>query len=214
MSPAGTQVSQDPIQFRGRGLRSREPRRAPSSAVFIDRDGTLVQDIGYLTDAQDLVLLSGAAEGIRQLQDRFRIVVVTNQVAIAKGLLDREGLDAIHDTLVHDLQEQGAFLDAIYACPHCPEDGCSCRKPAPGMLLQASVDLGIDLAASYMIGDKGLDLAAGQRAGVRATILIPSTQTGSSHDPIVVTPTFVAENLSEAAVFVLGFDRLQDVHSP
>ena len=215
MSPITVPSKPCPIRYpKDLCLRSLAHRYSLRSAVLLDRDGVIVRDVGYLTDPNDLVLLNGAAEGIRRLQDCFRIVVITNQAAIAKGLLDQEGLDAIHDTLVHDLQEQGTFLDAIYACPHCPEDGCSCRKPEPGMLLRASVDLGIDLTASYMIGDKGSDLAAGQRAGVKATILIPSSQTGSSHDSIVVKPTFVANDLIQAARAILDSEKPQDIHNP
>jgi D-glycero-D-manno-heptose 1,7-bisphosphate phosphatase len=175
-------------------------------AVLLDRDGVIVQDVGHLTDPNDLVLLPGAAEAIRQLQDRFHIVVVTNQSAIDRGMINREKLEAIHCSLYQKLYSQGVFLDAIYACRHKPRALCPCRKPAPGMLLQASVDLGFDLTASYMIGDKNLDIAAGQRAKVKATFLIPSHQTGSSHDPTIVTPTFTAENLFEAAESILGFD--------
>jgi histidinol-phosphate phosphatase family protein len=155
-----------------------------------------------LTDLSQLELLSESAKGIRQLQEQFRIVVVTNQSMIGRGILCVAQLDEIHDCLVERLRQAGAYLDVIYACPHKPSDACPCRKPEPGLLLQASADLGIDLARSYMIGDKGSDLAAGQHAGVKATILVPSHHTRASLDRSI-QPTHRAKNLNEAAAFTL-----------
>jgi histidinol-phosphate phosphatase family protein len=193
-----------------RGRLGPSDRRTPHHrAVFLDRDGTIVQDVGYLTHPSQLELLSGAVEGIRLLQEQFLIVVVSNQSPIARGLLSVDTLHVIHQSLVTTLQSQRALLDAIYACPHRPEDGCSCRKPEPGMLVQASRDLGIDLSSSYMVGDKGSDILAGQRVGVAATVLIPSHQTESPLDP-TITPAFVADDLCKASKFILNH---QPMHS-
>jgi D-glycero-D-manno-heptose 1,7-bisphosphate phosphatase len=171
-------------------------------AVFLDRDGTLVEDIGYLTDPSHLKFPPGAVEGIRLLQDQFLIVIITNQSAVARGLLDKEDLLWIHQSLSETLHSYDVFLDAIYACPHHPKDHCYCRKPNPGMLFQARDDFDIQLRLSFMIGDKGSDILAGQGAGVAVTVLIPSYQTEPSLTPDVI-PTYRAGSLYEAAKLVL-----------
>ncbi len=171
-------------------------------AVFLDRDGTVVKDVGYLTAPSELKLLPGAVKGIRLLQSEFLMVIVTNQSAVARGLLDEKGLWAIHQALAEILCGYGARLDAIFACPHLPEAGCRCRKPQPGLLLQASADLCIAPERSFMIGDKGADILAGQRAGVAATVLVRSSQTTASLTPDIA-PTYKAENLYDAARLIL-----------
>jgi D-glycero-D-manno-heptose 1,7-bisphosphate phosphatase len=179
---------------------ARNPNRR---AVFLDRDGTVVEDVGYLTDPSQLKLLPGVVDGIRLLQDQFLIVIVTNQSAIARGLLDEDGLLSIHQELATALYRRGAFLDAIYACPHHPHRAqCHCRKPQPGMLLRARDDFDIRLGSSFMIGDKGSDIVAGQQGGVAATILIASRRTDSGLPPDI-RPTYVASNLFEAAQLIL-----------
>jgi D-glycero-D-manno-heptose 1,7-bisphosphate phosphatase len=172
-------------------------------AVFLDRDGTVVEDVGYLTDPSQLKLLPGTIDGIRLLQDQFLIVIVTNQSAVARGLLDEEGLLSIHQELATALYSHGTFLDAIYACPHHPDRvHCHCRKPQPGLILQARDDFDIQLGLSFMIGDKSSDILAGQRAGVAATVLIASRRTDSGLPPDI-RPTYVASNLFEAAQLIL-----------
>lgn len=185
-------------------------------AVFLDRDGTVVENVGYLTVPSQLKLLPGAVDGIRLLQDQFLIVMVTNQSAIARGLLDEDGLLAIHQELAAALYSHGAFLDAIYACPHHPVFGalpyrmrCDCRKPQPGMLFQARDDFDIQPGLSFMIGDKGSDILAGQRAGVTATVLLASHKTDSGL-PSNVRPTYVTSNLFEAAQLILDHRARSD----
>jgi D-glycero-D-manno-heptose 1,7-bisphosphate phosphatase len=178
-------------------------------AVFLDRDGTVVEDVGYLTEPSQLKLLPGAAHAIRLLQEQFLIIIVTNQSAIAQGFLSDEGLLLIHQELVKVLCSLAASLDAVYACPHHPTIGnspyttrCFCRKPQPGMLLKARDDFDIQLGSSFMIGDKGRDILAGQRADVAATVLVKSYKTASSLTPEVV-PTYVADDLYSAAKLIL-----------
>ena len=184
-------------------------RNPPRRAVFLDRDGTLVEDIGYLTAPSQLELLPNAVDGIRLLQDQFLIVIVTNQSAVARGLLDEEQLYQIHHALARDLQRQGALLDAVYACPHHPLFGplhrrqCHCRKPQPGMLLQAMHDFDIQPHLSFMVGDKISDIAAGQRAGMAATVLIKAQGPDRASAP-EVAPTYVASNFYAAAKLISG----------
>ncbi|MFD3959636.1 D-glycero-alpha-D-manno-heptose-1,7-bisphosphate 7-phosphatase [Micromonospora tulbaghiae] len=158
------------------------PDRPLRPAVFLDRDGTLTEPRHYLTHPDDLILQHHIGSPLRALQrEGFALIVVTNQSALARGLLDAEGLAAMHDRLRTLLGHHRVHLDGIYACPHHPEGtvpryrgSCQCRKPAPGMLHQAAQDLGIDLTRSWTIGDSPCDIDAGRRAGTH-TALVATT---------------------------------------
>jgi len=196
-----------PLQSR---LAAPEIGGAARRAVFLDRDGTLVEDVGYLTDPAQLKLQPGSVEGIKLLQGQFLIVLITNQSAIARGLLDEKGLVLIHQTLTAMLHENGAFLDAVYTCPHHPEHGalpyridCECRKPLPGMLFRTRDDFHIALNKSFMVGNKGYDILAGQRAGVAATVLIKSSANDVTPTPDIVS-TYLADDLYHAARLILA----------
>lgn len=153
--------------------------KASSRAVFLDRDGTLIVERNYLQREEELELLPDAAEAIRKLnQQGWKVVVVTNQSAVARGMLTEPDLKRIHRSLEELLSLEGARLDAIYYCPHHPTEGrgrylrsCRCRKPASGMLFRASKKLDIDLKSSFLIGDAPSDIEAGNKAGCR-TILV------------------------------------------
>ncbi len=135
-------------------------------AVFLDRDGTIIEDDSYPCRPSDVKLLPGAALGIRSLKEAgFKVFIVTNQRTISSGRLTHDQLKAIHNQLRHLLSEGGAVLDGIYYCPHQPEENCKCRKTEPGMLLDAAKEHGIDLIKSYMIGNEPKDCEAGRRAG-------------------------------------------------
>jgi len=172
-------------------------------AVFLDRDGTIVEEVDYLTKPSQLVLLPDRVEGIRALQEDYLIVIVTNQSAVARGWLSETELLQIHQALDGMLEQRGAFLDAVFACPHHPGDGCQCRKPNPGMLYRARDEFGIELDRSFLIGDKGSDILAGQRAGVQGTVVIPSYQTAASMRG-EITPDYVAADLNAAAGWTLA----------
>ncbi|MEK7216908.1 MAG: HAD family hydrolase, partial [Chloroflexota bacterium] len=135
-------------------------------AVFLDRDGTLSRYMEYCCHPEEFELLPGAAEAIRRLNDAgMTVVVATNQSAIGRGWLTPETLAQIHEKMRRQLEQAGARVDAIYVCPHHPDDGCACRKPNTGMLEQASRELGVSLEASYVIGDRLLDVRMGRAAG-------------------------------------------------
>lgn len=152
-------------------------------AVFLDRDGTMNRYVDYLTNAEDFELLPGVAEAIRKINlSGYLAIVVTNQPSIARGELSYDGLDEIHKKMETLLGQQGAYVDHIYFCPHHPDKGfpgevpslkfkCSCRKPKPGMLLQAAEDFNIDLSASWMIGDDERDVGAGKNAGCHTALI-------------------------------------------
>ena len=173
-------------------------------AVFLDRDGVLVEDVGFLRRPGDLRILPGAVEALRSLAARFRLVVVTNQSGIARGYFSENDLLTIHQELARRLAGQGAAIDAYYYCPHLPGGGvlaydveCQCRKPKPGMLLGASRDLGISLDRSYMVGDKPRDILAGSAAGTTGVII------GETADDCPA-PVMVAGSLLEAAGIILN----------
>ena len=170
-------------RLRGRRVPGRPPgapaRAAGRPAVFLDRDGTLIEDTHYLVDPRHVRLLPGAVEALRRLRAAgFACVVVTNQSAIARGMLTEDGLRLVHEELARQLAERGVALDATYHCPEAPLGGDPTavehpdRKPGPGMLLRAAADLGLDLGASWMIGDAISDALAGRNAGCRGSILV------------------------------------------
>ncbi|MEM9800113.1 MAG: D-glycero-beta-D-manno-heptose 1,7-bisphosphate 7-phosphatase [Planctomycetota bacterium] len=155
-------------------------------AVFLDRDGTIVREVDYLSDPDQLELLDGAAEAMRRLRDAgYLLCIVTNQSGVARGLFDERGLAEIHDRLRTMLAEVGVELDWIGYCPYHDKEGApayradsSCRKPRPGMLVEAAATLGIALERSWCIGDSLRDVEAGSRVGVPGLLV----RTGKGRD--------------------------------
>lgn len=184
-------------------------------AVFLDRDNTIIDDPGYLVDPGAVKLLPGADLAIRTLAKAgFKIIVVTNQSGIARGLITEEGLKTIHAEMCRQLSSRGAHLDAIYYCPCHPEGtvdpyavDSDLRKPSPGMLLKGAHELDIDLRQSWMVGDSPRDVEAGQRAGCR-TIRLRTNATSMPGEAIIddVQPDFTVRNLADATrvIFLEG----------
>ena len=137
---------------------------------WLDRDGTIVDDPGYLRDPGAVVLLPGAAEAVARLNRLGTVVLVTNQSGIGRGYMDRETVDAVHAVVAERLAEAGAHLDRIELCPHTPDDRCSCRKPGPDMILRARAVLG-EFTAEYVIGDKLADLQLARATGCRSVLV-------------------------------------------
>lgn len=150
-------------------------------AVFIDRDGTIAKDVPYCSRPEDFELLPGAAEGIKLLKENgFLVIIITNQSGIARGYFTEETLAKIHQKMQMELAQYGACVDAIYYCPHHPDDGCDCRKPKPKLVLQAARDLNIDLSQSYVIGDSEMDIELAKQAGCAGAVKVgTSTNTGN-----------------------------------
>lgn len=194
-------------------MNSRGARRA----VLLDRDGTLTVEGEWLTRAQDLVLVPGAARALARLSAHgFLLVLVTNQSAVARGLITLDELRVIHDELQARLLAEGARLDAIYCCPHHPTEGrgpwrveCECRKPRPGLVRQAQRELGLDLARSYMVGDAARDLEAGRAAGVPGILV--ATGKGASEIELLRArgepPLAFVADLPAAAEWILARDQ-------
>ena len=182
--------------------------------MFLDRDGVLIEELEYLSNPDRVILIPRAASAVRRANDAgWRVVVVSNQSGVARGLFPESVLPMIHRVIVEQLaREAGAVIDGFYYCPHHPTEGqgiyridCDCRKPKPGMLLRAARELGIDTAKSWMIGDRLTDLQAGAAAGCR-TILVRtgygvSTEIDRS-DPSLHLAA-VVPSIAEAADFAL-----------
>jgi D-glycero-D-manno-heptose 1,7-bisphosphate phosphatase len=169
-------------------------------AVFIDRDGTLIEEVNFLHRVEDLRYFPFTDEAVRRLKERgFLVVLVTNQSGIGRGIYTEDEMDAVHARIQADLTEK---LDAIYFCPHLPDGECACRKPRLGMIESALADLPIDLENSWMIGDKILDVELGLNAGIKPIMVL--TGYGEKHLPRLARPPFaIAENLLEAVKIVL-----------
>ena len=160
-------------------------------AIFLDRDGTINKYVGFLRNIDDFELIEGVAEAIKQInQSGYLAIVVTNQPVIARGEVTWEELNKIHKKMATLLGKEGAYVDGIYICPHHPDKGfegerpeykidCDCRKPKPGLLLQAAKDFNIDLSESYMIGDSHRDVEAGENAGVKKSIKVEENKAGA-----------------------------------
>ena len=142
-------------------------------AIFLDRDGVINRDRpDYVKSWAEFEFLPGVLEALRQLAATpYAIVVVTNQSAIGKGLVSQAAVDGIHNQMLAAVDEAGGRIDALYYCPHHPQAGCDCRKPRPGLLMQAAGDLGLDLSQSWLIGDSLRDLQCAVAAGVRPILV-------------------------------------------
>jgi len=185
------------------------------SAVFLDRDGTIIRQVELMHRVSQLRLLPGAADAIRSLNEKhIPVVVVTNQPVVARGIASEYEVGLVHEELNRRLQGRDAHIDAFYFCPHHPNatleqyrEICLCRKPAPGMIQRAASDLGIDPRLSVMIGDTTQDVMTGSRAGVR-TILVRTGHGG--HDPwqYECSPDWTVKNLKAAVRVWLEVNNL------
>ncbi len=138
-------------------------------AIFLDRDGVInVNRDDYVKSWDEFEFLPGVEDAIKKInRSEFALIIITNQSPIGRGIFDHETLDKIHKKMLDSLGGAGCHIDAIYYCPHKPDDGCDCRKPRPGLILRAASDFNIDLKNSWMIGDSDSDLQAGKNAGCK-----------------------------------------------
>jgi D,D-heptose 1,7-bisphosphate phosphatase len=188
-----------------------------NTAIFLDRDGTINEEVGYIVRLDQIVMIPSAYEAIRLIRQSGRMaVVITNQAAIAKGHATEEFVRKTHDHMQELLKTQEVLLDAFYYCPHHPTEGafpyrkiCSCRKPAPGLFLQAAREMNIDLSSSYMIGDRYRDMEAAHAAGVKGVLVKTGygadvlENTGPDQETPEGKPEFVASNILEAVRWIL-----------
>jgi D-glycero-D-manno-heptose 1,7-bisphosphate phosphatase len=185
-----------------------------NKAVFLDRDGTVNEEVGYLDDLGKLRLIPGAGAAIRRLNETgFTVVLVTNQSGVARGYFPESLVHDAHERLDELLKSEGARIDAVYYCPHHPKAGnshytreCDCRKPKTGLIDKAVKDLGIDIRHSYLVGDKWSDIELAQRAGVHAVLVasgFPPGDPGNKRSARVRDPDFAAPSLAAAAEWII-----------
>jgi D-glycero-D-manno-heptose 1,7-bisphosphate phosphatase len=171
---------------------------ALSPAVFVDRDGTIMEDCDYCSDPGDVKIFSGVPEALRRLKSKgFKLIIITNQSGIGRGLFTIEQYRAVETEVLRQLGD--GVIEATYFCPDIPGQHSSCRKPSPGMILQAAREHQIDLSRSFFIGDKEIDAECGHNAGVR-TIRV---QTGFQRDTTGSIADWIARDLAEAAKIIL-----------
>lgn len=183
-------------------------------AIFIDKDGTLIQDVPYNVDPEKIVLEQYAGMALQLFQEQgYLLVVITNQSGIARGYFREAQLQPVQQKLHALLSEYNVLLDGFYYCPHHPEGtifpyaiNCHCRKPNPGMLQAAAEQLGIDLKRSWMIGDILHDVEAGNQAGCRSLLINNGHETEWDVTPLR-TPAYMASNLLDAAQFITKVNR-------
>ena len=179
-------------------------------AVFLDRDGVLIENRSdYVQDWSHVTILPLVMEALSALhKEGLKIIVVTNQSAVGRGLMTLETAHEINDRLTKTIKENGGWIDAVYMCPHAPQDHCTCRKPQPGLLLQAARELPLDLRSSWMVGDAWSDVIAGQSAGLQGTIMVRTGRGSSqlvSSRPIDVQPFLISDDLFSAARTITDF---------
>jgi D,D-heptose 1,7-bisphosphate phosphatase len=182
-----------------------------SCAVFLDRDGTINEDPGYLGEPSNVKLFPGAAKALANLKSKLncKLIVISNQSGIARGVITRQMVDKVNEKINELLLAEQTSIDAFYYCPYHPDynsaEECECRKPSPKLIFEAAKDFQIDLAKSYFVGDTSSDIICGFNAGLK-TVLV---KTGYGMESISILqkqnkiPTFVAENLDQACKFII-----------
>jgi len=175
-------------------------------AVFLDRDGTVNTEVDYLNSIKDLRLIRNTAKAIRFLnQNKIKVIIVTNQSGISRGLFSIDDLDNMHNELKRRLRRKGAYIDAIYYCPHHPDDECSCRKPKKGMFKLAAKDFDLKLNKCYIIGDKLTDIKAAHNIFAKG-ILVKTGYGGTEVNRIEkegITPEHIADDLYDAVKWII-----------
>ncbi|MEK7378636.1 MAG: HAD family hydrolase [Candidatus Binatota bacterium] len=180
-----------------------------NAAVFVDRDGTLIREIGYLSRLEQIEILPLVPEAIQLFhQQGLKVAVITNQSAVARGIITEDKLQQIHKELAAQLARRGAFLDGIYYCPHHPTEGmapyrisCSCRKPNAGLAERAAAELNLDVSRSYVVGDQSSDMALAARIGAKGVLINAEGDRGHGQESGVAFLT--VEDLWEAARWVI-----------
>jgi D-glycero-D-manno-heptose 1,7-bisphosphate phosphatase len=185
-------------------------------AVFLDRDGTICEEMGYINHVDRLRIFPYAAAAIRQLNEaEIPVVVITNQSGIARDIFPESLVHQVHKKMISQLAAGGAWIDAIYFCPHKTEDACECRKPNPGLLELAAREHGLDLANSWVVGDRYADLEMAHAVGARSILVMTGYGRGEyelHREKWPRQPDVLAENLTDAVIRVLK-DRAGAPHS-
>lgn len=188
-----------------------------NQAVFIDRDGTISEEVGYINHTSRFRLFPYAAAAIEQLHEAgYLAILVTNQAGVARGYFSEDMVKAVHQRMTEELEASGATLDAVYYCAHHPSVGelpyrydCDCRKPKPGLLLRAASDFNLNLTNSWMVGDRYSDVELARNAGVKSVLVLSGYGRGEwehQRDNWTILPDLVAEDLLEAVSLIRSLD--------
>ncbi len=172
-------------------------------AIFLDRDGVINEEVGYLSNPQDFEFIEGSIEALKILKQKgFLLIVITNQAGIARGFFTDDTLRAIHDKMLNRLKREGIELDDIFFCPHHPDftGPCDCRKPKPGMILKAKSKYNIDLTKSYMIGDTLNDIQTGNTAKCNTVLVLTGYGKEEQKKVDSIIPDMIFKNLKEFAI--------------
>jgi len=173
-----------------------------SKAIFLDRDGVINIEVGYLSDPENFEFIEGSVEALRILKQKgFILIIITNQAGIARGYYTKEALNEIHKKMNRLLKEQDVVLDDVFYCPHHPDftGACDCRKPKPGMIIKAKEKYNIDLQNSYMVGDTLKDIESGLAANCKTVLVLTGYGEKERKNIIIYKPDMIFKNLNEFA---------------
>ena len=180
-----------------------------NKAIFLDRDGTLNEDEGYVHKVEDYKLLPGVIEALRMLKDKFLFFIITNQSGVGRGYYKLEDVHKFNEVMLEEFKQEGIKIEEIFICPHHPDKDCGCRKPNEKFIRQAEKEHNVDLKKSYMIGDHGHDVELGLNVGAKGIYLL--TGHGEKHfHKIKVKPDLIAKDLLEAAKWIIKNEQKQD----
>ena len=187
-----------------------QPRARCSRAVFLDRDGTICEEVGYLNHISRLRIFPFAAPAVRRLNEAgLPVIVVTNQSGVARGIIPPALVDEVHDTIQREFAACGARIDAFYACTHRREDGCDCRKPLTGLMKRAAREHSLELQGSWVVGDRGADVQLAHNAGARGVLVLTGYGRGEWEwhgTEWPRPPEIVADDLAAAVELVLQYE--------
>jgi len=178
-----------------------------NKVIYLDRDGTLVHDTGYVYKLEDFKILQGVIDGLKKLSKDFVFVIITNQSGIGRGVYTEKDMDKFNEKLINELKKEGIEIKKIFHCPHTPEDVCECRKPSIKYIKRAAKEFDIDIKSSWSIGDHPHDVEMGIKAGCSSIYLL--TGHGTRHfDDLKkknIKPDFIAKNFTEATEFIIKY---------
>ncbi|OGB90771.1 hypothetical protein A2625_06990 [candidate division WOR-1 bacterium RIFCSPHIGHO2_01_FULL_53_15] len=180
-------------------------------AVFLDRDGTIIEDTGYITSPAEIKFIPGSIEAIKKLNEAgYKVIVISNQAGVARGILSENMVQTIDKAIYRQVLSGGGHIDASYYCPHHPEHGvypykqiCECRKPRPGLIKKAVKEKEIELAGSFMVGDKSSDIETGQCTGLK-TVFVRTGHGRAEEKALKEKPDHIANDLAEAVRWILN----------
>ena len=179
-------------------------KSSPLATVFLDRDGTINEDVGYLSDPDGLVIIEGAARAIRLLNEKkIKVIVVSNQSGVGRGYYTDSDVEAVNLRLRELLGREGAVLDAIYYCNHHPDIECLCRKPGTGMVELAALDHELNSSRAYVVGDKGSDMGLARNLKAKGVLVLTGKGRGEL-EGMEEAPDFIARDLMDAVVWILA----------